>query len=277
MSQTQQIIITGLPRSGTSYLCILLHLLKNSIAINEPREMFKRLNQQAIPWAVKDLYTQLEQDILTGKPIENKLHQDQLVEDTVNAGKHALYQPHIENKKILLATKNTLGYLARLEQLHQVLPQALIIACIRHPADTIASWKTSFAHLKNATVEDFVVGSLHDPFISTWQHEHLQTIADEPNQAKRRALLWSYLAEILYKNRHILLLLKYEHTVCQPQDTLETIWQTLGNKLPLSFQNNSPTASHIRQKRSVLNEEDWQAINLYCKKTAAYFAYDKLD
>ncbi|MCK5877711.1 MAG: sulfotransferase, partial [Candidatus Marithrix sp.] len=235
MSQTQQIIITGLPRSGTSYLCVLLHLLKNSVAINEPREMFKRLNQQAMPWAVKDLYEQLEQAILAGEPIENKLDQGKMIEDTVITGKHAFYRPQIEGDKFLLATKNTLGYLARLEQLHQVLPQALIIACIRHPADTIASWKTSFSHLKNVMVENFVVGSLHDPFISTMQRQRLQIITDETSLAKRRALLWTYLADILYEHRHTLLLLKYEHTVCQPLDTLEKIWQALGNKLPLSF------------------------------------------
>jgi hypothetical protein len=36
----QDIMITGFPRSGTSYFCSLLNKLPNFVALNEPEEHF---------------------------------------------------------------------------------------------------------------------------------------------------------------------------------------------------------------------------------------------
>ncbi|RKZ45568.1 MAG: hypothetical protein DRR16_24100, partial [Candidatus Parabeggiatoa sp. nov. 3] len=57
-------IITGIPRSGTSYLCRLLHSVPDCVVINEPTEIFAPLNNQLTFWQVATFYQELRRDIL---------------------------------------------------------------------------------------------------------------------------------------------------------------------------------------------------------------------
>jgi len=260
-------IITGIPRSGTSYLCRLLHSVPDCVVINEPTEIFAPLNNQLTFWQVATFYQALRRDILDGKPVNNKLHEGKVIEDTAQIDIMTAYHPTVSRPDFLLATKNTLAYMARLPQLKQVLPHAPIIACIRHPLDTIASWKTSFPHLKHAQVVDFPVGSLNDPFLSGWQRHQLAEIAATPNEALKRALLWRYLAEIVLTNAHQLIIVRYEELVTQPVKVLKTILESIPHA-PRLPRHNQISASTVRQKREVLDDDDLQAVNDICRESA---------
>jgi len=250
----------------------LVHQNPNWIAINEPKALFKQLNQAPLPIGIDRLYRQLRDDINQGVAVENKIHQGQVIEDTaVQNSPHQVYQPQVSRDDFLLLTKNTLGYTARLPQLRQVLPQAKIIACIRHPLDTIASWKTSFAHLQQVDVENFVVGSLHDPLLDDWQRQQVELIVAQSSLAQRRALFWAYLCHSLLKVPD-LLWLPYEQTVQNPRGSLEKIAQWVGNCPPLSV-DLQPDASQARYKRAVLDSEDRDAIHAHCTEVATQFGY----
>ncbi len=86
-------IITGIPRSGTSYLCNLLHNVPNCIAINEPTSIFPPLINDLIPWQIATFYQELRRDILDGKPVENKIYNGQVIEDTAITDVITTYQP----------------------------------------------------------------------------------------------------------------------------------------------------------------------------------------
>ena len=263
-------IITGIPRSGTSYLCSLLHSIPNCIAINEPTPIFPPLTNDLIPWQIATFYQDLRRDILDGKPIENKVHNGQLIEDTAVIDVKTPYQPQVTRADFFLSTKNTLAYIARLPQLKRVLPTAAIIACVRHPLDTIASWKTSFSHLEHATVTEFPVGHVKDPFLSTWQRQRLAEIAASSDEALKRALLWRYLAEIVLTNE--LIIVRYEDLVTQPVSGLKAILQQIPHAPPCKNMNKI-MPSTVRQKREVLDKSDLQAIFDICGECMVELGY----
>jgi hypothetical protein len=147
-----------------------------------------------------------------------------------------------------------------------------MIACIRHPLDTIASWKSSFPHLAQAAVTDFPVGQVNDPFLSPWQQARLQEIAATTSLAVKRALLWCYLAECLLMQRADLILIHYETLVCQPVTALRLILKQIPHISSTCFTEPLKPAV-IRQKRTVLTEEDVQAITDLCGQYAMELGY----
>lgn len=256
-------IITGMPRSGTSYLCKLLHSLQNCVVINEPTAIFEPLKNSEIPWQLAVFHQDLRRHILEGHPIENKIKDGQLIEDTAVIDERNLYYPQVSCHNFLLCTKNTLAYMARIPQLRQVLPHMPIVACFRNPFDTIASWKTTFSHLQQADVINFPVGHLADPFLTTWQRQRLQQIATTPELALKRALLWAYLAEILLVYQKDIIWLPYETLVTQPMQTLTKILERVPN-IPTLYPSEKIVASSVRQKRDLLTTEDIEAIHDVC-------------
>jgi hypothetical protein len=268
-------IITGIPRSGTSYLCRLLHTLQDCVIINEPSTIFRPLANELLPWQIAIYYQTLRREILDGQPIENKVHNGQIIEDTAIIDARTLYQPKVSRPDFLLATKNTLSYMARLPQLKQVLPHATIIACVRHPLDTIASWKSSFPHLKHATVTKFPIGHVNDPFLTQWQRQQLAEIVATPNVALKRALLWRYLAEMVLMNAHQLIVVHYEELVRQPTKVLKTILPQIPNAPSWNCNEKIPP-SIVRQKREILDADDIQAIGDICSQCATELGYKDL-
>jgi len=265
------LLITGLPRSGTSYLCNILHRVENCVAINEPRALFQRLAGPQ-PTPIVALYHDLRADILAGRAVENKWQAGQVIEDTWVQEGFVSYHPVVTRPDFLLATKNTLGYLARLPALRQLLPQAQFVACVRHPLDTLASWKAGFAHLQQADVAHFAVGACGDPYLSEWQQAQLAVIAKTADLPRRRALLWRYLAEWLWQHRDFLLYLPYEQTVPDPVGSLRQLFAHSGCSLPLNFPESAPQPSQLRHKRHCLEAADYAAAEL-CADVAAQFGY----
>ncbi len=266
-----ELLITGMPRSGTSYLCRLLHSLQDCVIINEPTEIFPILIEDKIPWRLAVYHEGLRQTILEGFAIENKVSSGKVVEDTNIEDARQLYVPKVSHADFLLGTKNTLAYLARLRQLRQVMPNARIIACIRHPLDTIASWKTSFPHLQQADVNNFPLGHPDDPFLEQWQREQLQEIANTDFLPLKRALLWRYLAECLLYFQSQLTLVHYETLVQQPLKTLKSILATVPT--PHLYPTEKIVASTVKHKREVLEENDKQAIQDVCAQAAKLLGY----
>ncbi len=267
-----EVFITGMPRSGTSYLCAQLNRVEDCVVINEPGEIFAPLAQQAMPWGIPLIYRDLRSRILSGEAIENKLKNGQFIEDTAVVDGVEAYLPRVTRPDFLLATKNTLAYLARLPHLRRVMPAAPIIACIRHPLDTIASWKSTFPHLKNASVGSLPIGHPDDPFLTEFQRQRLREIAASDDEALRRALLWRYLAEILLENRDRIVLIKYEDLVADPRSTLSGILKNIAGTSALRLARDFPPSSP-RIKRDILNEADYRAIGGVCGQVAAELGY----
>jgi hypothetical protein len=141
------IIITGPPRSGTSYLCTVLNGISNCVVLNEPAEAYQA------PFKVRRAFNTIRNDIIEGRPIKNKMKDGKFIEDTVDDDAYEEYVPHIENEQFHLAMKSPIFFLMMLPRLINLMPNKVRLVCVRNPIDTIASWKKSFGHLDGPTAE----------------------------------------------------------------------------------------------------------------------------
>lgn len=259
------LVITGIPRSGTSYLCNVLHNYSNCVVLNEPSEIFAPLANPAVAWTIALFYSQIRSDIWWKKGVANKLHSGTVTEDTAGSHEVGSYSPEVDSYDFVLGTKNTLAYLARLDALQRVLPQARIVACVRNPFDTIASWKSTFPHLRDVNLHQLPVGSPEDPCLTGWQRQALKVVLDTEDLAQRRAIWWNYLAERILERGQSIMIVRYPQLVMEPEAVAEEIFQDW----PKGHLRDPIKISAVRQRPNELEHADKQAIRAICSQTAA--------
>lgn len=237
----RNLIITGIPRSGTSYLTSLLDSQKNWLVINEPSEVFSHLQTRTDASGVALYYAECRERVLSGQLIANKIKDGKVIEDTAVLDQQELYLPPIDRSDFWLGSKNTLAYMASLENLVKL--NWPIIAMIRNPLDTLASWRNTFTHLREASVATFPVA--HPDFIawSTQQREALLEIDRQSEPAMRRVLLWRLLARTLLDQQDKIMLWRYEDLIENPIELLQ------GFNKRLNFQDSIITPQAKIKKR----------------------------
>lgn len=269
------LIVTGIPRSGTSFLTSTLHKFENCVAINEPEEIFAHLDDTGAPWGMASYYHSLRRAIIDRRPIVNKLVDGKVIEDTAVVDSEQSYIPHIDGDSFLLATKNTLGYLARLRFLSEALPDALFVACVRNPYSTIASWKETFPHLREADPRGFRKGFLGDPLMRPPARHRLQAMAEEVSPEVRRALFWNHLALLILEDRPVFSgIFRYEEFSLDPGSQLSSFLGSVNGAAPhrpnVTIERSSPRMQRARN----LGPRDIDAVRSICTDTAALFGYD---
>jgi len=261
---TPELIITGIPRSGTSLLVNLLHRLNNCVVVNEPPEAPEALMRESPPWGLATFFRDIRRDVLEGKAIRNKLDNGKPTQDTAIANEFELYHPRVAAADFVLGIKATIAFLTRLPDIRRAMPNARFVACVRDPLDTIASWKGTFSHLREADVRGPNVGNPNDPWISGGRRKQLLEIANIPEVASRRAAWWAYLAGLILENREHLILVRYEDVVAQPRKILDEIlsgWPG-GNEIePIE-------PSQIRRRNENLDAADIAAARSLCSAAA---------
>lgn len=217
-SEGLDLIITGLPRSGTSFLCRLLSERWQTFIVNEPAQIFRSLTEEPEPWGIPCFYGELRREILAGRPVLNKHINGRLVDDTARQQDIALpYWGSALEPGFTLGTKNTLAYLVRLPLLLRVMPKARIVALVRHPYDCLASWQSTFEHLCNADLLSQPLGNPHDPALSERHRATLKEITNVANPALRRALWWRFLVLQLLDADPRVRWMRYEDLVVEPE------------------------------------------------------------
>ena len=181
--------------------------------------------------------------------------------------------PRLRDGQWLLATKNTLAYMARLEGILRLMPHARVVACVRHPLDTLASWKGTFSHLAEGDPSALPVGGLADPFLSAHLRDGLQGIVRLTDPAMRRAAWWRLLAAEILRWGERIEIVRYEDLIADPAAGMR---QLLG---PLTGVAGTPAEplrpSLVRTaRRQCLDEADWRAVAMLCGSVAEAFGYD---
>lgn len=263
-------LITGIPRSGTSLLCRLLDDLPGQVVLNEPAEIFSALERAPRPWGMPTLYRDWRRRILAHEPIENKVVAGQIVDDTAVTDVRVPHVADAGGDDFTLWTKNTLAYSARLPQLADVMPGAVVVACVRHPFDTIASWIGTFPHLRDADVDRFPLGGPADTLLSEQQRRDLAAIGACADLPRRRALLWRHLAGVLLARRRDLHIVRYEDLTAAPSGQLNRI---LGPGFTPPADDRLPPLAP-RSRRATLSAADIEAIADACIEPAAALGYD---
>ncbi len=265
-------VITGIPRSGTSYLCRLLHDLEDQVVINEPSEVFALLRMRVPGHRLSGFYRELRLRILRGEAVANKTENGRIVADTAQFDARTAAPIPVGRDDFRLWTKNTLAYMSRLPQLLEAMPQARFVACLRHPLDTLASWKRTFPHLRDAAVESFPIGFPGDPQLPSAQRDELAAIAACSEPARRRALLWNHLAGILLEHRERLVLVHLEELAEHPRRVLERICHGPTCAAPEGAI--QPWRSRSGGGEPPLPPEDLAAIGEECRWRANALGYD---
>jgi Sulfotransferase family len=259
-----ELVITGISRSGTSYMCNLLDRFDNCAAVNEPLEVLYLLRRQRIPWGLPLYYRTTRRRILAGKPIENRIFDGEVVSDTfLHEGRHP-HLPTVVARDFVLAVKNTREFLFRLPAIRRVMPAARVVVCVRNPFDTIASWKASFPHLRDADVMPFLRHGRR-MWLPSQERAALAGIAATPHLAERRAKWWRFQAERVLENRDAIVLVNYDDLVHRPMTVLSRVLE--GNWAGTPRRPITPSAA--RSRRDVLDEDDQRAIRAICSQAAA--------
>ena len=255
-----ELIITGFPRSGTSYVCNLLHRFDNCVVLNEPDGISRPLRKEPIPFGVGTFYRDQRREILEGRPIKNKLKDGKVTDETMEANEQTEYVPQVATPDFVLGAKSPLGFLSRLSAVRRAMPHARIVVCVRNPVDVLASWKTTFSHLLTADVRKMTHGGLRDPFLPDRQRAMLQDVATIRSPAWRRAAWWRYLAELILDaaaSNPDLIVVPYVQAVTDPLPVVNRILAGY----PAGTLREPIEPSTVRAaKRSALDAEDFQAI-----------------
>lgn len=262
---SSDLVITGIPRSGTSYVCALLNGIENTVLVNEPVEALQLLRNDS-SLALAEYYKSTRESILRGMPIQNKVVDGKFIEDTNENDSRNYYVPEIKDASFVFGSKNTFVYLVCLEKIREQIPDAGIVACVRHPYDVIASWKTvKFPHLKNANPMFFV------DYASDQERRKIASIGSIREIEVRYALLWDYLAQCIIRSIDNLVLLKYEEFVVDPARHLAAVYHAIG--VNLDHMPDMPV-SEARTRRDILSVAEVDAIQKYCADSAGYFKYE---
>jgi len=244
--------------------------LPDTVIINEPIEIFEPLTSGVPPDWMVSFYRNLRTKILNGEEIENKVINGQLVDDTLIIDKRVPLRLKVDRPDFILGTKNTMAYLCRLSLLKQAMPVAPIIACIRHPLDTIVSWKNSFSHLRDVDFRKFPVNFTDNPFLTAAEKNRISEIADLKFLPLKRALLWRHLTEVIKEHEENLCIIRYEDLI---ENSSNEIGRVLSLLEPGRCKEVKKESLTPRTKRSTLDSEEIQVIADVCGENARYFNY----
>jgi hypothetical protein len=213
-------IITGVPRSGTSLVASLLDRQRNWLVLNEPREVFDRLSSRPDASGVALLHREVREKVLSGQPIENKTDGQEVITNTAELDQRTLYHPQLQNAGFRLGSKNTLAYMASLDNLKSL--DWPIVAMIRHPLDALQSWSDTFEHLREVQLQQLpaAVPGFHG--WHGWQRKEMERLLQYADPALRRVLFWRLLARTLLGHEGIHLW-HYERLVQDPRAHLRRL------------------------------------------------------
>jgi hypothetical protein len=258
------LIITGIPRSGTSYACALLNNVENTVIVNEPEEIFKVLRNGSDD-DLKSYYDHIRYRIRNGIPIQNKILDGKHIEDTNEGDVRSYYIPEVQDADFVFGTKNTLVYLASLHKIDRQLPGVRVLLLVRHPFECISSWKkVRFPHIKNASplfLRDYMEAA---------DAQEITRICSYPELATRYALLWNFLAVRIMHYQDRIFMCKYEDFVARPGHYLSGLYRSMGKRMRLK----SPVAaSQARRHGEGLSELELDRVRTYCSDSADRFGY----
>jgi len=200
--QSRNVLITAIPRSGSSLFVNLINQIPNCVA----------LNGVSYTPMLFSLFRTLRRKIERGEPIINKYSADgRLATNTIIEDTH--FEEHtieVENNKFLLAHKLTTTYLNRLEELVRSNWQVWVL--VRHPLYTLSSW--------NRCPEHFTITQLNPPHPV---FAHIRFSSDDIDI--RRVEVWNHYAQRIHSLRDSVEIIRYEDLISDVNATIRRFCQ----------------------------------------------------
>ena len=151
MQNKRTLLMTGVPRSGTTLCCHLMNLIPNTIALHEPisnERCYHRSDTEAVSM-IKDFAQDRRKEALALNKVQSKQADAQIPSNPVTSAEGKLRKEHVTldyisidktlGPEFLLVIKHNALFTALLSEL---LKDFRCYAIIRNPLATIASWQT---------------------------------------------------------------------------------------------------------------------------------------
>jgi hypothetical protein len=149
---SRDVLITGIPRSGTTLTCQLLNLLPDTVALDEPMETkLLQIAPEDVPAVVRSFCEEMRESLLARQRAVTKHVQGAVSAARFSAvlAANGLRKPLDERGEIsfakplspnfLLAVKHPAVFTAHAQVLSQSFP---LFAVVRNPLPVLASWQT---------------------------------------------------------------------------------------------------------------------------------------
>ncbi|MBE9547013.1 MAG: glycosyltransferase family 4 protein [Proteobacteria bacterium] len=248
------VIVTGIPRSGTSLFSALLNDIDNAVCLNE---ILYDVN--SLPSA----FAEIRRRLIAGESIPNRYDSSgNLATDTQGSGANVqerIVQDVDENA--VIGSKINIPYL---NQIQKILDYGYkVIAIVRDPVYTIASWNSEKANIiPEAHVAD-------EDMHPRWQR--FKFTSDD--KIERQAQIWNFYANLIWSLRNKIKIYTYELLTSDMEWVIKDMSEFIGlepstNMLETSNQN-------IESKYPKI-EEIKEAVKKYCP-VKDVFAYNYLD
>ncbi len=262
-SRPKNILIAGIPRSGTTLITATLHDLPNCVALGEP-EALKKLHKAST--SPEDYARRLQvfmsatrRQILAGEPIPINFDKGALRVPSNYFQRHATgngyhtektYELHeaivpVENEAFTLCVKNNAQFVSCLEALVDM-RDVLVVAVVREPVACLLSWRSLNMPISNGKL----------PAGERFSRE-LKKIAklEEVLLAQVRILDWFCAA--FYRLRERLHLIRYEDFVARPEMLRELVhvphahifprYQSMNRRAEYNFQEEDRMRDYLQR------------------------------
>jgi hypothetical protein len=260
----KDLLITGFPRSGTSYFCSLLNKIDNFAVVNEPdQEDYNLLEVKGL----SNFYKKLRLKIKNGASIKNKVVEDTRIKNI----RMSWFPKYIKNDSFRVGMKRTIPVLFALSWLIREYKDIKIITLVRNPYDNISSWKNSFLHIKMAQVKRmsyFFDPKIYSMLFSEDQKKAIETMKNTSDTAVRRCLFWNFLAESIIAHRNKINIIKYENLIKEPIGIISNTFNLAENQL------GRIEKSTQKKNPCYLTAEDKSLISTHCRGNALKLGYD---
>lgn len=250
----KNVIVTGIPRSGTSLLSVLLNNFHNSVCLNEIL-----YDTNSLP---RD-FSEIRRRLIVGKPIPNRYDSSgKLATDTQNDNvKIDNRVVQIEDENVVIGSKVNIPYL---NNIHKILDYGYkVIAIVRDPVYAIGSWNSKKASIiPEAHVTDV---DMHP----RWKGFKFES----SDKIERQAQIWNFYADLIWKLRDRVKIYTYELLT----SNLDLITKDIAGNLGLeSFADTLVVNNQNIDSKYPKIEQIKKAVKKYCsiKEVFGYSSQD---
>ncbi len=250
----RNLIITGIPRSGSSLFSVLINNIENAVCLNEIV-----YDVSILPQA----FEEIRKLLILKAPIPNKYDNSGVLSTNTMDGTVNIESKIVEivDENVLVGSKVNIPYL---NQIHTILEYGYkVIAIVRDPVFTIGSWnskKTSHLHEARVTGENMSLRWDHIPFTTE-------------EKIGRQAQIWQYYASLIWSLRDRIKIYTYEQMTSNTEWLLKDVCEYLGLNLP---QKSKPLENLNSESRYPNIAEIREAVKQYCS-ISREFGYQNSD
>ncbi len=241
---SQIIVLTGVPRSGTTLCCNLFNQLANTLALHEPIDpgLFSGVSdaEQGVALVqsfLKETRLQVLEEAtfptkhLSGEiptnPVGSDASMDGLRREVVSLGTLSLSKPLTPD--FLLVVKHNALFSAMLDQLSQAVE---CFAIIRNPLAVLASWQSV----------DLPVNRGHIPMAEQFDAALKQKLQSTADVLDRQLIILDWFFDCYLRKLHLANIVRYEDVVLGCGDLIERIAGTKFAEIPKLVDMNTTTS-----------------------------------